>query len=239
VVGPASSISGHLATFADATGKLIQDGGPPAVPFGSCNFAPTVNLGSVYQNTGAQTLWLSVSFLLTSSAAAEVEALVGPANPPTNYVANLSHGLDGLGLIVPIDIMVPPSYYFEFHLDTGTALISDKVSCTSSGIAGGGGGPTTQTATSNTPDGTVYQNTGTTPRYVNFSWRCQTGAGDAYAMTNRTNSLINPANIVSLQNATGPFLWSLSSFIVLPGWYYSITTETCTPNALQFWIEWN
>jgi hypothetical protein len=30
-----------------------------------------------------------------------------------------------------------------------------------------------------------------------------------------------------------------NSFIVLPGWYYSITTETCTPNVTQFWIEWN
>jgi hypothetical protein len=104
---------------------------------------------------------------------------------------------------------------------------------------GGGGGPTTQTATSNIPDGTVYRNTGTTPRYVNFSWRCQTGTGDAYGMTNSTNSLVNPTNIVSLAQSAALLSWAQNSFIVLPGWYYSVTVEACTANATQFWIEWN
>src|SRR6185312_4510011 len=30
VTGPASSTTGHVATFADATGKVIQDGGAPS-----------------------------------------------------------------------------------------------------------------------------------------------------------------------------------------------------------------
>jgi hypothetical protein len=114
---------------------------------------------------------------------------------------------------------------------------SGNENCTGGGS--GGGGPTTQTATANTPDGTVYQNTGTTPRYVNFSWRCQAGTGDSYGMTNSTNSLVNPTNIVSLAQSASILFWAQNSFIVLPGWYYSITTENCTPNVTQFWIEWN
>ena len=142
VVGPASSTAGHLATFADATGKLIQDGGAPAVPFGSCNFAPTISFGSVYQNTGSQSLFLTVSFFMSNHSGTEVDAYVGSTNTPANevsYVQMASSGSSSSNAI-PIALMIPPSYYFKFVLASGTASVENAYSCISTGIGGGASG---------------------------------------------------------------------------------------------------
>ena len=235
VNGPASSTAGHLATFADATGKLIQDGG--AIPTGS-QFntqtdisGTTVNLG-VYQNTTGAPILISAA--ISQTADGYTTAKTGATSTPNHVAAQM---YNNNGAQATFSFIVPTSWYYTIY-SGGTWTADYIIQWSGAGSGGGGGGPTTQTATSNIPDGTVYQNTGTTARYVNFSWRCQTGTGDAYGMTNSTNSLTNPTNIVSIQEATGTLLWSQTSFIVLPGWYYSITTESCTPNATQFWLEW-
>jgi hypothetical protein len=141
-----------------------------------------------------------------------------------------------------LSVMVPPSYYFKFLLEIGAAVQSDETTCTSSGTAGGGGTPpTTQVnvGASRALDGTVYQNIGSTPMWVSVSGRCATGGnGDFYAMTNSTNSLVNPTNITAIQADIGLGNWGSLTFVVLPSWYYSVTQEACTPDATRFWTEW-
>jgi hypothetical protein len=236
VVGPASSTAGHLATFADATGKLIQDGG--AIPTGS-QFntqtdisSTTVNLG-VYQNTTGAPILISAA--ISQTADGYTTAKTGATSTPNHVAAQM---YNNNGAQATFSFIVPTSWYYTIY-SGGTWIADYIIQWSGAGSGGGGGGPTTQTVTSNIPDGTVYQNTGTTPRYVSFSWTCLSGTGDAYSMTSSVSVLVNPTNVVNVVGAGNSTGWKQNTFIVLPGWYYSITQENCTLYALQHpWVEW-
>ena len=106
-------------------------------------------------------------------------------------------------------------------------------------ILTGGGytGPTTQTNLTGTRlTGTPYQNTGTTPIWVNYSFTQKTAASIAF--TNSTNSFTDPANLVAIcETPFATAIWCPISFIVLPQWWYKITIST--PPSQELWVEWN
>ena len=93
---------------------------------------------------------------------------------------------------------------------------------------------TTQNQPSNLLD-TVYQNTGTTPRWVNVVVGCPSGAyGEAY-----TDGNPSPTEWVASCGTVGGSVGGsyTLSFPVLPGNYYKVATQAGSP-YVQKWTEW-
>jgi hypothetical protein len=94
-------------------------------------------------------------------------------------------------------------------------------------------GPTTQTQPARAL-GTVYQNTGTTPRYVLISWNAGTvGARiDAYCDASASPSTLIVDIFVPTANLNGAF-----TFVVLPNYYYQVVQATATIGITR-WTEY-
>jgi hypothetical protein len=107
-------------------------------------------------------------------------------------------------------------------------------------LTGGGySGPTTmnKVAGSRAVDGTVYQNTGTTSKWITVSYRCASGSGDAYSMVSSASPSY-PTDIVGIQGNSAGNGWGSITFAVPISWYYSVTGEGCTFDTQKFWTEW-
>jgi hypothetical protein len=81
VTGPGSSTGGHIATFADASGKVIQDGGPP---IGAANTITPSMFAAAAVTTGSNMLnGTIVSSVATGALTLAVKTLAG-ADPSTS-----------------------------------------------------------------------------------------------------------------------------------------------------------
>lgn len=92
--------------------------------------------------------------------------------------------------------------------------------------------------TQNTPTrnlDTAYQNTGSTPRFVNVVAGCPSGA---YAAA-KTDSSPTPSTVVAVVGTVSPSVGGsyTLSFVVLPGNYYVVATQAGGP-YVQEWVEW-
>jgi hypothetical protein len=235
VVGPASSTAGHLATFADTTGKLIQDGG--AIPTGSQFNIQTDVSGSrsnnvAYQNTSSSPIIVAAS--ISTMASAYVFVYNGPSNATANNIGDMTTGGDYRNF----SFVVPASWWYKINAIGGwsAAII---IEWSGSGSGGGYSGPTAQSrfvdGSGRAIDGTIYHNTGTTPIWVTASGQCSLGSGDMYAMAASTTPPSSSTDIVGISSTFTS--WGSVTFSVLPSWYYSVTPETCSLSH-TFWTEW-
>jgi hypothetical protein len=97
VTGPASSVTGHLATFADGTGKVVQDGGPFSVSaqyLANSAIAFGVNMlnGTIVPSNASNALTFTIQTLAgaTPSAADPVYFLFRNANAGTGSYSVIS-----------------------------------------------------------------------------------------------------------------------------------------------------
>ena len=100
-------------------------------------------------------------------------------------------------------------------------------------------GPTVQTnySTSGRVLGTIYQNTGTTPRYISVSLSMAVGQSSVAATTDSSST---PTTVCAQATVptSGLAGYVLSMFfIVLPGNYYKVSNVLGT-NVIQEWFEW-
>lgn len=120
VTGPGSSTAGHIATFADASGKLIQDGGPP---IGAANTitpsmfaAAAVAIGSNMLNgtivpsvaTGALTLAIKTLAGADPSASDPVWFLFRASTPASGSYAMIA-------VTAPLSVTVPANSTLGFQ----------------------------------------------------------------------------------------------------------------------------
>lgn len=82
--------------------------------------------------------------------------------------------------------------------------------------------------------GTVYQNTGTNPRYVSINWNSGVAPSriDAYCDTNPAPGTTIVDIFIPTSNLNGAFI-----FIVLPNYYYKVTQSSGTI-GITVWTEW-
>jgi hypothetical protein len=103
-------------------------------------------------------------------------------------------------------------------------------------------GPTTQTVvTGSRVLGTVYHNTGTTPKYCSVTVRSTAGGGANFGEASAyTDSAATPTTIVgSTFNGSATITTDQQlNFWVLPGNYYKVAVVTTTV-TLSVWTEWN
>jgi hypothetical protein len=81
--------------------------------------------------------------------------------------------------------------------------------------------------------GTVYQNTGSTPRFVKIGYS-QPSSG-TFTLYAGSNSSLATTQVVDAHAGSGGTGVRNVSFIVQPGWYYSCQTDT--GGSLLFWWE--
>ena len=84
----------------------------------------------------------------------------------------------------------------------------------------------------------IYQNTGTTPRYVAVGVVINAGAN--VAVQAYCDAGASPGTIVTASYAGGLSVATISPlfFIVLPGYFYKVVSSTGAGVSLNFWTEW-
>ncbi len=120
-----------------------------------------------------------------------------------------------------------------------SANLTIKGGIVTAATSGTSGGPSTQTnySGSGRAIGTVYQNTGTTARWVTVSVNAGSGLSSAQAITDSSSSPTTVmASTTTPTGASGIFVLSMS-FVVLPNNYYKVIQYTGTV-TLQNWAEW-
>lgn len=120
-------------------------------------------------------------------------------------------------------------------------VVGSNITATATG--GSYNGPTTQTAyTSPTRQPSViYQNTGSTPRYISACGNANSVGSGNTGITLMTDSSPTPSTIVSSSQGglNVSQFQQLSIFgIVLPGNYYEITLIGGGTETIDVWVEW-
>jgi hypothetical protein len=135
VVGPASATAGHLATFADATGKVLLDGGTlPAVP-AIDTINPTMNGTASPGSNGKLSDSGHVHPTDTSRAAVSAIPVVDTVVPQMNGTAAIgSHGkfADG-GHVHPTDTTRQPALTNPVTAAAVAMTVGDVVTATGTG----------------------------------------------------------------------------------------------------------
>jgi hypothetical protein len=120
VTGPGSSTTGHIATFADASGKVIQDGGPPV---GAPNTVTPSMFAAAAVATGSNMLNGTIaSSVATGALTLAVKTLAGAdpsASDPVWFLFRASTPASGsyamIEVTAPLSVTVPANSTLGFQ----------------------------------------------------------------------------------------------------------------------------